>query len=80
MERVRFYAGPDIQYGRGWLVWLMLFPRRDLMKRHEEGYMILCGLGLELRLRPRRPFIRFDCWSDVDEITTRIASNAPTTS
>jgi hypothetical protein len=84
MAFARCYAGRDWVRGPHILTaWAMLFPRRDLMTRQEEGRLTLAGLHVELTFsvcdvlgRPRPPRFGIQIRTDADEITRRIAANA----
>lgn len=74
----------------GWELGLVLFPARRLMTREDDGRMIIAGLWIRVRFcwqthRERmegrvRPRLDFRVWSDADEIATRIAARATTSS
>jgi hypothetical protein len=80
-----FYAGHNIYHDSGWLVWLMLFTRRDLMTSRDDGIVIFSGLHLEVSIfkprlfdfsHPPRWHAIWYVWSDVEHITRRIAAKA----
>lgn len=72
--RVRFCR--DWLRGRGWIFGLQFLPAKRLMTAGEEGRMTLAAFALEARLQPAWPFVRVSCYSDADEIATRLAAEA----
>jgi hypothetical protein len=79
---IRAWAGRDVFRRNGYVAYLDLFPCPSLMRADEEGFLILVGWSIVIRLllpahgrRPRWP-VQIEFRSDVDEITTRRARAA----
>lgn len=70
----RFYAGRDMMRGSGFVVWLSIRPRPDIMGPeygypYDEGREILCWLFVEVRIP--WPLLRLHAHSDLAEIRFR---------
>lgn len=69
---LRAHLGPDWMRRLGWAGWLTILPMRSLMRRDEQGMLILSALDIEFHLFPFWVRVR----SDANEIATRRAALA----